>query len=97
MSSFMKISGTLRNLFFLAILAAGVIWLWQEGKLAPIEKTFKAMIFGKVPEKPKVGDFKFKSVKRQNVNQKVLATGTVTLKTGVEQTYWKNVFAKWRR
>ena len=35
----MKISGTLRNLFFLAILAAGVIWLWQEGKLAPIEKT----------------------------------------------------------
>ena len=84
MSSFMKISGTLRNLFFLAILAAGVIWLWQEGKLAPIEKTFKAMIFGKVPEKPKVGDFKFKPVKRQNVNQKVLATGTVTLKTGAE-------------
>ena len=42
------------------------------------------MIFGKVPEKPKVEDFKFKPVKRQNVNQKVLATGTVTLKTGAE-------------
>ena len=80
----MKISGTLRNLFFLAILAAGVTWLWQEGKLAPIGKTFKAMIFGKPPEKPKVEDFKFKPVKRQNVNQKVLATGTVTLKTGAE-------------
>ena len=50
MSSFMKISGKLRNLFFLAILAAGVTWLWQEGKLAPIEKTFKAMIFGKPPD-----------------------------------------------
>jgi len=80
----MKISGTLRNLFFLAILAAGVTWLWQEEKLAPIEKTFKAMIFGNPPEKPKVENFKFKSVKRQNVNQKVLATGTVTLKTGAE-------------
>ena len=80
MSSFMKISGTLRNLFFLAILAAGVSWLWQAGKLAPIE-TIKAMIFGKAPEKHKAEDFQFKPVTRQNVNQKVLATGTVTLKT----------------
>ena len=84
MSSFMKISGTLRNLFFLAILAAGVSWLWQAGKLAPIETTVKAMIFGKAPEKPKAEDFQFKPVTRQNVNQKVLATGTVTLKTGAE-------------
>ena len=80
----MKISGTLRNLFFLAILAAGVSWLWQAGKLAPIEKPVKAMIFGKAPEKPKAEDFQFKPVTRQNVNQKVLATGTVTLKTGAE-------------
>ena len=84
MSSFMKIPGTLRNLFFLAILAIAVNWLWQEGKLAPIEKTVKAMIFGNPPEKPKVEDFQFKPVTRQNVNQKVLATGTVTLKTGAE-------------
>ena len=84
MSSFMKISGTLRNLLLLAILAAGINWLWQEGKLAPIEKTVKAMIFGNPPEKPKVEDFQFKPVTRQNVNQKVLATGTVTLKTGAE-------------
>ena len=80
----MKISGTLRNLFFLAILAAGVSWLWQAGKFAPIETTVKAMIFGKAPEKPKAEDFQFKPVTRQNVNQKVLATGTVTLKTGAE-------------
>ena len=80
----MKISGTLRNLLLLAILAAGVHWLWQEGKLASIEKTVKAMIFGKPPEKPKAKDFEFKSVTRQNVHQKVLATGTVTLKTGAE-------------
>ena len=80
----MKISGTLRNLLLLAILAAGIHWLWQDGKLAPIEKTVKAMIFGKPPEKPKAKDFEFKSVTRQDVHQKVLATGTVTLKTGAE-------------
>ena len=84
MSLFMKISGTLRNLLLLAILAAGIHWLWQDGKLAPIEKTVKAMIFGKSPEKPKAKDFEFKSVTRQDVHQKVLATGTVTLKTGAE-------------
>ena len=80
----MKISGTLRNLLLLAILAAGIHWLWQDGKLAPIEKTVKAMIFGIPPEKPKAKDFEFKSVTRQDVYQKVLATGTVTLKTGAE-------------
>ena len=80
----MKISGTLRNLLLLAILAAGINWLWQEGKLAPVEKTIKAMIFGSPPEKPKAKDFQFKPVIRQNVHQKVLATGTVTLKTGAE-------------
>jgi len=80
----MKISGTLRNLLLLAILAAGINWLWQEGNLAPIEKTVKAMIFGSPPEKPKAKDFEFKSVTRQDVHQKVLATGTVTLKTGAE-------------
>ena len=80
----MKISGTLRNLLLLAILAAGINWLWQEGKLAPVEKTIKAMIFGSPPEKPKAKDFQFKPVTRQNIHQKVLATGTVTLKTGAE-------------
>ena len=80
----MKISGTLRNLLLLAILAAGINWLWQEGKIAPVEKTIKAMIFGSPPEKPKAKDFQFKPVTRQNVHQKVLATGTVTLKTGAE-------------
>jgi HlyD family secretion protein len=84
MSLFMKISGTLRNLLLLAILAAGIHWLWQDEKLAPIEKTVKAMIFGSPPEKPKAKDFEFKSVTRQDVHQKVLATGTVTLKTGAE-------------
>ncbi len=49
----MKISGALRNLLLLVILAAGIYWLWQEGKLARIEKTVNAMIFGSPPEKTK--------------------------------------------
>ena len=80
----MKISGKLRNLLLLAILAAGINWLWQEGKVAPVEKTIKAMIFGTPPEKPKAKDFQFKSVTRQNVFQKVIATGTVSPKIGAE-------------
>ncbi|MBT4900085.1 MAG: efflux RND transporter periplasmic adaptor subunit, partial [Nitrospina sp.] len=42
------------------------------------------MIFGKPPQKATVKDFKFQPVTRQDVHQKVLATGTVTLKTGAE-------------
>ena len=80
----MKISGTFRNLLLLVVLAAGIYWLWQEGKLAPIERTVKAMIFGKPPTKPKAEDFQFMPVTRQDVHQKVLATGTVSLKTGAE-------------
>ena len=80
----MKISGKLRNLLLLAILAAGINWLWQEGKVALVEKTIKAMIFGSPPEKPEAKDFQFKSVTRQNVYQKVIATGTVSPKIGAE-------------
>ena len=80
----MKISGAFRNLLLLVVLAAGIFWLWQEGKLAPVEKTVKAMIFGSPPTKPKAKDFQFKPVTRQDVHQKVLATGSVSLKTGAE-------------
>jgi HlyD family secretion protein len=80
----MKISGALRNLLLLVVLAAGISWLWQEGKLAPIEKMVKAIIFGTPPTKPKAKDFQFKPVTRQDVHQKVLATGSVSLKTGAE-------------
>ncbi|MBT5260846.1 MAG: biotin/lipoyl-binding protein, partial [Nitrospina sp.] len=42
------------------------------------------MVFGKPPQKATVKDFKFQPVTRQDVHQKVLATGTVSLKTGAE-------------
>lgn len=80
----MKVSEKLRNLLLLVILAAGLSWAWQEGKLDPVVKTGREIIFGKPPQKPMAKDFKFQRVTRQDMHQKVLATGTVTLKTGAE-------------
>jgi len=82
--SIMKISGKLRSLLLWVILAAGLSWAWQEGKVDPVIRTGREMIFGKPPQKPTAKDFKFEPVARQDIYQKVLATGTVTLKTGAE-------------
>ena len=80
----MKVSEKLRNLLLLVILAAGLNWAWQEGKLDRFVKTGREIIFGKPPQKPMAKDFKFQPVTRHDMHQKVLATGTVTLKTGAE-------------
>jgi HlyD family secretion protein len=73
-----------KRLLLLVILVGGLAWAWQEGKMAPVIKMSREIIFGKPPHKPTAKDFKFQPVTRQDVHQKVLATGTVTLKTGAE-------------
>jgi HlyD family secretion protein len=73
-----------KRLLLLVIIAGGIYWAWQEGKMAPLVKTGREIIFGKPPQKPTAKDFKFQPVKRQDIHQKVLATGTVTLETGAE-------------
>ena len=80
----MKISEKIRNLLLLVVLVAGLSWAWQEGKLDPVIKMGREIIFGKPPHKSTAKDFKFQPVTRQDIHQKVLATGTVTLKTGAE-------------
>ena len=80
----MKISEKIRNLLLLVVLVAGLSWTWQEGKLDPVIKMGREIIFGKRPHKSTAKDFKFQPVTRQDIHQKVLATGTVTLKTGAE-------------
>ena len=80
----MTVSGKLRSFLLWGILVGGLVWAWQEGKIDPIIKTGREMVFGKPPQKATVKDFKFQPVTRQDVHQKVLATGTVTLKTGAE-------------
>ena len=68
----------------LVVLVIGLSWTWQEGKLDPVIKMGREIIFGKPPHKSTAKDFKFQPVTRQDIHQKVLATGTVTLKTGAE-------------
>jgi multidrug resistance efflux pump len=80
----MRILGKFRSLLLLVILAAGLNLAWQEGKLDPVIKMGRDMIFGKPPQQPTAKDFQFQPVTRQDIHQKVLATGTVTLKTGAE-------------
>ena len=80
----MKISEKIRNLLLLVVLVAGLSWTWQEGKLDPVIKMGREIIYGKPPHKSTAKDFKFQPVTRQDIHQKVLATGTVTLKTGAE-------------
>jgi HlyD family secretion protein len=80
----MTVLGKLRNFLVLVIFVGGLAWAWQEGKLAPVIKMGQEIIFGKPPQKPTAKDFKFQPVTRQDIHQKVLATGTVTLKTGAE-------------
>ena len=80
----MKISEKTRNLLLLVVLATGLSWAWQEGVLDPVIRIGREIIFGKPPQRPTAKDFKFQSVTRQDIHQKVLATGTVTLKTGAE-------------
>ena len=80
----MKISEKTRNLLLLVVLVAGLSWTWQEGVLDPVIRIGREIIFGKPTQRPTAKDFKFQPVTRQDIHQKVLATGTVTLKTGAE-------------
>ena len=80
----MKISEKTRNLLLLVVLVAGLSWTWQEGVLDPVIRIGREIIFGKPAQRPTAKDFKFQPVTRHDIHQKVLATGTVTLKTGAE-------------
>jgi HlyD family secretion protein len=80
----MKISEKIRNLLLLVVLVAGLSWTWQEGKLDPVIKMGREIIFGKPPHKSTAKDFKFQPVTRQDIHQKVLATGNRDTKTGAE-------------
>jgi HlyD family secretion protein/macrolide-specific efflux system membrane fusion protein len=56
----------------------------RSGKLTPVLGKVQGMFAGKKEHKLTVNDYEFKPVTRKDVFQKVLATGTVTLKTGAE-------------
>lgn len=80
----MRFLGKIRGLLILLMLAGIAAWLFQNGHLAPLIKQAKVLISGKEERKLTVKDFDFKPVSRRDIHQKVIATGSVTLKTGAE-------------
>ena len=71
--------------FAIIIIFFGFIGLLtREGKFSPVWKDVQGLFPGKKEHKLTFADYEFKPVIRKDIYQKVLATGTVTLKTGAE-------------
>ena len=71
--------------FAIIIIFLGLIGLLtREGKFSPVWENVQGLFSGKKEHKLTFADYEFKPVIRKDIYQKVLATGTVTLKTGAE-------------
>ena len=71
--------------FAIVIIFLGFIGLLtREGKFSPVWENIQGLFSGKKEHKLTFADYEFKPVIRKDIYQKVLATGTVTLKTGAE-------------
>ena len=71
--------------FAIIIIFLGFIGLLtREGKFSPVWENVQGLFSGKKEHKLTFADYDFKPVIRKDIYQKVLATGTVTLKTGAE-------------
>ncbi|SVB50019.1 uncharacterized protein METZ01_LOCUS202873, partial [marine metagenome] len=71
--------------FAVVIIFLGFIgFLVREGKLSSVSNNIQGLFIGKKDHTLTLKDYKFKPVTRKDIYQKVLATGTVTLKTGAE-------------
>ena len=71
--------------FAIIIIFFGFIGLLtREGKFSPVWENVQGLFSGKKEHKLTFADYEFKPVIRKDIYQKVLATGTVTLKTGAE-------------
>ncbi len=73
----MKLSGKLRGFLIIVVGIGFLALLVRDG-------TFQGLFLGKKDHELTLGDYEFKPATRKDIFQKVLATGTVTLKTGAE-------------
>jgi HlyD family secretion protein len=80
----MKISGNLLRFVVVIVFLSFLGLLIREGKLSSGFKNVQALLSGKKENKLTVADYEFRPAIRKDIYQKVLATGTVTLKTGAE-------------
>ncbi len=74
----------LKVVIAIALLLGLGFWAFKSGYLGFLPQS--VLSFLGAPEQTKLDseNFKFEKVKRQDIHQKVLATGTITLKTGAE-------------
>ncbi len=71
--------------FAVVIICLGFVGLLaREGKLSSVWNNVQGLFPGKKEHKLTFADYEFEPVIRRDIYQKVLATGTVTLKTGAE-------------
>ena len=71
--------------FAVVIICLGFVGsLAREGKFSSVWNNVQGLFSGKKEHKLTFADYEFEPVIRQDIYQKVLATGTVTLKTGAE-------------
>ena len=73
----MRLSGKLRGFLIIVVGVGFLALLVRDG-------TFQGLFLGKKDHELTLGDYEFKPATRKDIFQKVLATGTVTLKTGAE-------------
>ena len=76
----MGIYGKIRGVLLLFVVSALLIWFVSGENFA----RFSSLMKGKNDQRLKAEDFKFTEVVRKDIHQKVLATGTVSLKTWAE-------------
>ncbi len=79
----MNNSNLIRNLLLLSLVALVGVWFFRGGPIdSLIEKVSR--FSGKSAPQTSIKDFEWKPVEVRDVHQTVLATGTITLKTGAE-------------
>jgi multidrug efflux pump subunit AcrA (membrane-fusion protein) len=80
----MRLFGKFIKFIIIAVFLGFVVWGIREGKFSPLWSNAQALFLGKKDPKLTFKDYKFKKIIRNDIDQKVLATGTVSLKTGAE-------------
>ena len=80
----MRLYGKFSKFIVIAVFLGFIVWAIREGKFSPLWSNAQTLFLGKREPKLTFKDYKFKEIIRKDVAQKVLATGTVSLKTGAE-------------
>ncbi|MBI4384278.1 MAG: efflux RND transporter periplasmic adaptor subunit [Nitrospinae bacterium] len=80
----------------LLLMVAGIGWIYLSDPKIPFLRNFKSMM-GSGEKGLSEKDYEFKKVVRRDIQQTVLATGTVTLHTGAEVKIGARISGKLRR